>query len=294
MRPVFTLRRALGNLARGWVSALLTTAVIAVCLFLAGLYLQMALAGAQVLEGWRSELRVTFFLRPQASDQAVAALSARLSASPAVESVTLVTREQAREEFRSMVGDEGLAGQEDLALPPSLRVTLRPASRTTRGVEEALAAAGSDPAVEEARYGKEGLVRIESAARLLGAAGGLVGALLLLAAVFVIAVTLRLAIISRREELETLRFVGATETFIRAPFLLEGSLQGLAGGGAALGALLLLHRAAAERLGDLVPLLFGLEAIPFLPPPAAAGLVAAGVVLGGAGSLLALSRLPRP
>jgi cell division transport system permease protein len=105
-----------------------------------------------------------------------------------------------------------------------------------------------------------------------------------------VANTIRLAVYARADEIEILRLVGATRGYIRAPFILEGLLQGLLGAALALLLLFAGYRFLVWRLGLAPAGLLALGAGRFLEPLQVAGLLVAGAVLGGMGSLLSVRR----
>jgi cell division transport system permease protein len=293
LRP---LSRALANLRTAWAQTLITSGIIAVCLFLVGGYLVLSHNLARARTGWERRVGLTIWLAEGTSREEASVLTAKAAAQPEAERADFVGREQAMEEFRGLMGEDAraLAGLADLPLPVSIRVTLRPAFRDRAGVEALAARLSGERGVGEVSWGREWLSRAESLAGLLTLVGGVLGGVLALSAVFIIANTIKLTVLARAEEIATLRLVGATEGFIRLPFFIEGSLQGLAGGILGLAALAVLHRALAPRLAEFAGPALLLEHLEYLPPHAAAGLVLGGMALGAFGSLAAVGRPPRP
>jgi cell division transport system permease protein len=147
--------------------------------------------------------------------------------------------------------------------------------------------------LSDLRYGQEWLERFESFVSLLRLAGAILGGFLLFAALFIVANTIKLTLYARRDELEIMALVGATPMFIKSPFLLEGALQGALGGGLAVaGAYALFQLFLQQGLNSLL-LASGVERVTFLPLSWQLLLIAAGVLLGLAGSLLSLRKLVR-
>ncbi len=105
--------------------------------------------------------------------------------------------------------------------------------------------------------------------------------------------TLRLAVFARRDEIEIMKLVGATDAFVSAPFLIEGLLQGLIGAAVAVGALLVAHAAVVPRLRAAIALADGLRLADTLPPPLLLGLVLGGGAVGLLGSALSVARTLR-
>ncbi len=142
----------------------------------------------------------------------------------------------------------------------------------------------------EVDYGAAWLERLQALLAGARTAGLALLALLAGGTAVLVSNTLRLAVFARREEIEIMKLVGATDAFVGAPFLIEGALQGLLGGGLAAGALLGLHAALAPRVVAAVGLAAPLTREAVLPWPLLLGLAGGGALLGLTASGLALFR----
>jgi len=199
-------------------------------------------------------------------------------------SVTFVSKTQAWEEMRQQVGDPSLLDAvEDNPLPASLRIRLKPTLLTPDSMDAAAKQVSAFPEVEDVRYGAEWVRRLDQLGAGLRLATLVIGAIVALAVVFVLHNTIRLTVLARRQQVEVMSRLGATDGFIAWPFVLEAMFE------AALAALLAL--AAVFALQEaLAPHLFGLA---FLPPLWAAAFLAAAVALAWLAAWLALSRVLR-
>ncbi|HEX6850780.1 MAG TPA: permease-like cell division protein FtsX [Candidatus Polarisedimenticolaceae bacterium] len=271
-------------------AAVLATATVAAVLFVGGLAL---LVGANVrasLEAWSRDARVEIYLAEGASATAIDGVRARLEALPGVSRVVFVGKDEAlrrfRLVFRSLADLPAELGENPL--PASFEAYVEPgpaADETARLVE---AAVGSEPVVEEVRFDRAMLARVES---MLGVArwgvGG-IGALVAAAVIFVVAGVTRLAVYARRDEVDVMLLVGATPSFVRGPFLLAGAAQGLLAALVALGSVELARRTALAYSGADPAALVGLALGRPLPASAAGALLAAGVAVGLASSWAAV------
>jgi cell division transport system permease protein len=122
-------------------------------------------------------------------------------------------------------------------LPASYRVYLSAETETPGNVEKLVREINSVEGVEDAVYGREWLANLEKAARSVGTVGAAVGGVLGAAAILVVISTIGLAVYARRQTIAIMKIVGATDAFVRAPFVVEGFIIGLVGGVLALGAL---------------------------------------------------------
>ncbi len=290
-----SLRRATGNLRKNWVISLITVAIISVCLFLVGGYVLLTANLGQAVRTWRSDLRVTLYLQDGASEEDAAALQDRLSSFPEVKSVAYISKDQALSDFTASLGPDAgiLDGLAQNPLPASLVITPRPEFGTSGGILAVVRRIGDVPVVQDIDYGQDWLGRVEDLLGVLrlGAVG--LGVILSLAAVFIISNTIRITVMARREELEIMRLVGATEGFIRMPFLLEGAIQGTLGACMALGLLAGVHQIIKARLDAGLLSTLGLESLVFLDGQSAVALLAGGMLLGGLGSLASVGKFSR-
>jgi len=287
VRPVYFTRRALEGMARGPYVALVGTATIFVALFAVGL-LAGVLGGAErVLSAWAGQVRISAYLAP--GTDLAAARAAVAAAAPGLE-VRAVPAAAALRQLSEELGDQAhvLDGVGPGVIPDAVDV-LAPGI-SLAGARALAAELRALPGVADVDYGNAWLEKLEtlvSRARL--AAVALFAALAVATAVLV-GNTLRLAVFARREEIEILKLVGATDAFVSTPFLIEGLLQGLAGGALAVGALAGLHALLVPRLQAAVGVAGALRLTDTLPPALLLGLLGGGAAVGLLGSALAVMR----
>lgn len=284
---------ALSNAVRGIRTARATSALavvtIAVVLVLIGSGSLLVSNMNRIIDDFGSDLQVTAFLDASVGNDEQRALAARVGAAPGVERVEIVTRDQALERFERIAGSaELLAGLEDNPLPASLEIFLLPEARNAASIEILDDALDGLPGIEELAHGQEWLEGYTRAISLIQGGSTLLGVVLGLAALLIVANTIRLAVYARRDELDILALVGASRTFVRVPFLLEGTLQGLLGG---LLALLLLFGGYELLLPQVrygLDLMVGNAELRFFTSAEMVRLVASGAGLGFLGSITAL------
>ena len=300
MSPLAHLRLFVATALRGMRQSPYVHAVavltLGLALFAVGLSLGVvrwvdALSGA--LGG---EVELTVYLAEghgQAQAEALADLARRRSPGA---TAAVVSPSAAMDRLGQQLGDLG-AALEDLPqgpLPWSVEVRVAPEGRTPEVLSALAAELRALPAVSGVDYAEQAVARLEGLRRALRW-GGLL-ALLLVAGVTVVVVsaTLQLAIYARREEIEIQKLVGATDAFVKAPFLIEGVLQGLLGAGVAALALWATGRLAAPHAAQWLAFLVGPTGLPRLDEPAVLlQLCAAGVCMGLAGSFVAVGRFLR-
>ena len=270
----------------------LTAAVIGVALALpAGLY--TVLENARSVTGTLDRsAELSLFLVPTLPPERAEDLRARLLERGEILAVRLITPEEARAEYRQAVGQEdplaALGGENPL---PAVLV-VSPASGVSTPEAAARLAAELDalPEVEQAQYDLEWVRRLGGILALLERALGVVAGLFALGVVVIVGNTVRLGIDNRRDHIEVARLCGATDAFVRRPFLWSGALQGMVGGMVAVvlvAACLLALQGPVERLAALYASGFRLT-LPGLGPSLA--VLGAGALLGWLGSWLAVGR----
>jgi cell division transport system permease protein len=242
-------------------------------------------------ERWAHAGRASIYLKDNAAAQDVESLKAALSAVPGVIGVKYVSAAQARAEFgHKETGPRGeLAALPVEAFPASIEIEVRP-DLTDAELSEIVLKLRQLPAVEDVETYQAWTERLGRLIR-----GGVAAAALLALVVFasvlaVVGSTIRLALQRRRTEVEVLKLVGATDRFIKGPFLVEGMSQGALGATGAIVLLGTLFLVVRGRLDAELALLVGVEPS-FLPWHVALGMVVVGMVLGMLAALLGLRRL---
>jgi cell division transport system permease protein len=272
--------------------SLLTSATIAAALLIAGLYV-MAL---QNLEGlalvWGRTATMTAIVNDAVPAAERPGLAARLQAKQGVERTVVVTPLEALERFKSR-GSAAAAlveGVSEDVLPAVIEVHLRGGFTDLQNVERLAGEIRAIPGLVDVDYGKQEFERLAALLELLRIGGLIAGLLVAAATAFIISNTIRLTVFARRDEIIILRLVGATAWFVRMPFLIEGALWGIAGGGIAAAGLWLSDLLLAPRLSVAIADVVGGLDLHLFMPEVALGLLAAGMVVGIAGSALAVGR----
>ena len=257
---VFSIRRAWQGFWRNALMSLAATAtMVLMLLLLAGFWILRT--GLQAgLDYTESKVEVVADLKNEANDDQVDAVQAALLEMPEVDAVEYVSKEEALARYRATLQEQG---EEDLTryldanpLPASLEVKLVDASIFGNVVEFLRA----DPAVEKVKEGQKTVDSLLAITNVLSTAGTVVLVVIAFIVLFIIVNTIRLAVVARAEEIEIMRLVGASDAFIRWPFVFEGAMVGLLGAVLTLGLLYV----AAEPIGRfmigffaVLPLTFG-------------------------------------
>lgn len=289
---VVLLRNTAAGLRASPTTAAVATATIALCLLLVGAFALLVSNMERLLDRFGQEIRVSAYLADDLSVADQRSLLERVRRIPGVEGVQLVTKAQALARFRASASGRAdlLEGLDENPLPASLEIALVPARRNEAGLAALARALQGLPGITDVGYGHEWVEGYAKAVGLLRGAGIAIGGVLALATLLIVANTIRLSVYARRDEIEILRLVGASRAFVGLPFVLEGLVQGLAGGVLALGLLYGLFRLLLPLFAGGLEILLGFMTPAFLGSSGAVWLVAAGVILGGLGSGWALAQ----
>ena len=291
---VYFLRKALENIWTNPFLSLVTLSTIAISMLILGLFSLIYLNVQQSLHQMGGELQITAYLQETISSEQAEVLRSKVADWPEVEGITYISKEQALARFRSQLREYAgiLEGLKENPLPASLELTLMPQYGRSGNIKELSTRLGRLPGVAEVQYGRKWMAKLRVFIEVMKLVGITVGGLLLIATIFVISNTIKLTFYSRREELEIMRLVGATDFFIKAPFLIEGLLHGLGGALLAAGGLSLLILFLFSHL-DL-PLRLAVMAGSLPTGQLVAGFLGLGLLLGVLGSMVSLRRFLRP
>lgn len=296
MRPLLqhVLRRSLRSLRENLGLNLVSTGVIAAAMMLMGLTLVVVGNLSRVVETWDRDVHLSAYFFADVPEARRLELRDAVAARPEVQEVRYVSEAEAGAWLREVVPEIRPVLDElgDSVLPSSLEVLLLP-QHTGPGQVEAFARSLGDADFTEVDHGQEWVQRFNAFLSLLRVLGVALGSLVLTATVFLVANAMHLVVYARREELETMKLVGATWGFIVAPFLIEGAVQGLVGGGLALGALYALHGVLVNRLGEALQVALSDTPLVFLPIGQVVGLLLVSVALGTLGCFTASRRFWR-
>lgn len=294
----YFVKESLISFRRNWVMSLGAVITIYLSLLLVGVSVGSSMIAGQIVKSVEQKVSIRVFLKDGAAPEDVSALQAALQADPRVKTVKYTSKEEAYEEFKKSYASspEMLEQLSVNPFPASLDIeTHKPqdvpaVAESIKGNQTFLKVCDRpDDPERSIRYGKEWVGRLFSFTRILRIVGILFIIMLAVISLIFINNTIRLAIYARRKEIGIMRLVGASNWFIRMPFLLEGLLQSL------LGALLAIASLAAFQIFAMPRI----EAeVPFLPislPPGAALQIAVILIVGGsiiglAGSGFALRR----
>jgi cell division transport system permease protein len=291
MFSIGTTRRARRGMLREWRLHALSVFSLAVAFVCLGAALLVLTNLKAVEERWARAGRASIYLKESATQEDVAAFKAALAKVPGITAVRYVSSGEARTEF----GERELGQKSELAALP---VEAFPASieiEVQREMTDAELAAIVDkmkllPAVDDVETYQAWTDRLARLVRGGVAASALLALVVFAAVLAVVGSTIRMALHRRRSEVEVLKLVGATDRFVKGPFVMEGSIQGALGAMGAIALLAVLFFIVRGRLDAELAALVGVEPT-FLPWHVALGMVTLGAALGAGAAMASLRKL---
>lgn len=242
------------------------------------------------IQGWDETWSMSIYLRDDVSDDQRQALTSYLSRLPSAEIKEFISKDAALREFKHILGPRAslLDGLEANPFPASIEVAFSKGTTQSQDLHAVQDEIERMAGVEEVQFSEEWLGRFESFIHMARVFGFVVVGLLCVGVLFIISNTIKLTIYSRREEIEVMKMVGATDWFIRVPFLVEGFLQGLISGTLSIAILFLLYFGLSVKKAQW----FGLAGlgVDFLPLEYTLFIVILCMLLGLFGSFVAIGR----
>jgi cell division transport system permease protein len=286
------LARAFRGIREHTYLSVVGTGVIAAALLLIGMFAMVTTNVRSLLGTWERDVHVSAYFRPGVDDAAQAAVVQALAGRPEVESVHYVSAAEASGWMQERMPELApvLTDLGPTALPASVEITLRPAYTSPSALAAFVASIQESGPYEDVDYGQEWVARVDTFLSVLTALGVALGALIAVAATFLVGNTIHLVVFARRDELEIMRLVGATDRYILAPFLVEGAAQGAVGATVAVLGLWAAHQGLLTRLQAVLALALGADGLRFLPLFGVVGLYAVGMGLGAGASWGAVRR----
>ena len=283
----YVVRETASNLRRNLLMTSAAVLTVAVSLSLVGGALLLKQGVSKASLQWRGGVELSVFMLPEASPSQSEAIERELSQMPEVKRVTYVDQEAAFREFKQMFANSPdlVESVEATDLPPSYRVVPKNADF----VDVVGRRFENQPGVKEVVFARDVVETLLKVTRAFQIGIVAVAGVLLLSAVLLILNTIQMAIFARRREVAVMKLVGATNWFIRVPFMLEGMVQGIVGATAAFGVVALVRNLLAGAVGDNT---LGNQLLPPSGDVIGTGIFVlfAGAVIGTVGSAFAVRR----
>ena len=242
------------------------------------------------MNAWEKGIRLTAYLDADVMEPARLEIKENIRSAKGVAQIRFISSDEAFSQLQEQLKRHAsiLTGLDKNPLPDAFEIQLAAAARDLGQVERIAQKIESVEGVAEVEYGQQWLGRFLNIFNLFRLAGYAIGGIFFMATVFIVANTIRLMLYSRREEIDIMRLVGATNGFIKAPFYIEGLIQGASGGIIGTAALFLAYTLVVSNIQQDFSgsLLF----IRFLPPWIFLSIILCSMVVGWLGCFLSLKQ----
>jgi len=232
-----TFREAMLTFKRAPLLSVLSVTTIAFSLFVLGLFGLVVVNLQDALHSVEERVEIVAYILPGTPIEATAQALKDVEAFPEVQTATYVSEEEALTRARAELVEfrDVLRELERNPLPASIEIKLKPGFRDADHVAAVAERMSGFGFVDDVRFGREWVENVDRLRGLAAAVGLVVGAAFAVVAIIIIGTTIRMAVLQRSREIAIMRLVGATDGFVRRPFLLQGAIKGLLGGAVALG-----------------------------------------------------------
>lgn len=253
----YVIKEGIAGLKRARLASFTAIFSLFVAVLLLGVLARVSYNAYEVAQSLKQSIDVEVFLN-EVNDNTMQALEQRLENEELIEEVTYISADSAAAIFKEEFGTGAASMAELNFLPPSFRLVVAPNTNIER-VDSLITEIETSESVDEIRFNQQLLQMMEQRFRTVSMAGGGLGVLILLAALVLVFNTIRLTIYAKRDLIKAMKLVGATNGFIRRPFVVEGIIQGLIAGLLAIG---VMYIGFQFILPEYVPQ-FGVLAWPF-------------------------------
>ncbi len=287
----YFIKEAVISLKRNGLMSIASITTVALSLLILGMFLIMVLNLNNMASNLESQVQVSVYLQEGLSDVEIREVGTRITKIPGVNQVLFIDKEEAMNRFKERLGEQqsilqALDGNNPL--PNAFEVKMDKPKR----VKPVAQTISQFKGVENAKFGQEVVEQLFSLTKMIRVFGVILIAFLALAALFIISNTIRITVFARRKEIGIMKYVGATDWFIRWPFLLEGIILGFGG---ALVAVVLLNRTYGALIHQVYESLAFLPLIPQYPfiTNISILLLLVGTGIGALGSTISLRKFMR-
>jgi cell division transport system permease protein len=291
---IYSFQEGLLTIWRNKLISLLSIATIAVSFTVLGMFVLLAVNVGALADTYGEALVMHVFLKDNLAAEQTQEVGERLREDDRIRSVTFIDQEAAEERFAELFPDEDriLRNLEEDILPASYEIVLRKGSGNDN-LDELAADLEEMPEVDSVLYDRQWVETLETAGRWVTYAGLILGGMLIFAAVVTTSNIIKMNVLSRREEIEIMRLVGAEGIYVRGPFVVGGIIQGLLASLLSLGFLYGLHSIVSFFLARTdINWLRGLQ-VQFLPLEYLILFMCGGLIVGTLASLLSIGNVGR-
>jgi len=289
MMTIF-IKRAIQDVLGNRFLNMVTVITIALSILIVSSFTLFFINATDVMDVWKKGIRIMAYLKPEHVRKNLSDIQQAIQSITGVQDAIFVSKDEALNLLKAQMRRQAslFENLKENPLPDAFEVRIIPASQRGEEVEMLAARIESLPEIEEVEYGQSWVGKFTSIINLFRLAGYAIGALFFMAAVFIVANTIRIVLYSRREEIEIMRLVGAADGFIKTPFYIEGLILGAMGGIIGIGALFLIFLLISANVQQ--SMVAGLFQLRFLSMEGTGAILTGSMFAGWLGCYLSLKQ----
>lgn len=230
MAFLYTMKEGFSGFRRARLSSVITIFTMTISLLLLGLFAIIYQNTNSIIQSFRDKVEMEVFIAAETDPARIDSIGTVLSEVPGIAGSQYISKAEAARIFKREFGEDINAVLDFNPLPASFKLRLQPEYRNSDSAKAVHAALSGIEGVDDVVYRKTLLELLDKRVKVFIGASAAIGLTLLIAAIFLVSNTIRLTIYAKRKLIATMKLVGATRSFIRMPFLIEGMLHGLMGG----------------------------------------------------------------
>jgi cell division transport system permease protein len=287
---ILFFRRAVEDFRNNRLLNIVTLLTISLSILIASAFILFFINTSEIMNFWKKGLRIMAYLKADVPRSELSNIKQQIQAMDGVESLRFISKEDALNQLKAQMQRQAslFDNLDKNPLPDGFEIEISPANQSWEKIESLAAQIESLDAVEEVEYGQKWFGHFTQLFELFTITGYAMCTIFVMAAVFIMANTIRLVIYSRRDEIEIMRLVGAAERFIKIPFYIQGLLQGALGAGIGLIVLFAVFLFLASNIEQ--GFFSGFFNIRFLSPLIAGAILLTSALAGWLGSYISLKQ----
>ena len=283
-------KRAIDDIFKNSFLNLVSVITISLSILIASAFILFFINTGDIINSWKNGLRIMAYLKPQLNHTEKDFLKQSIQTMDGVQSVRFIPKDEALHLLKTQMANQAsvLENLTENPLPDSFEIRMTADIESWQRIASLATQIDGLVNVDEVEYGQRWIGRFINIFNLFRIAGYAMGTLFFVAAIFIVANTIRLVIYSRREEVEIMRLVGATDSFIKIPFYIVGLIQGALGAAIGTGLLYLLFSLMSVNVEqEFLPGLFRLK---FIPPSILGAILIGSMLVGWLGCYISLKQ----
>ena len=267
-----------------------TIITIAISILIVSAFALFFVNANEIINSWKKGIKIMVYLKSDTPETNTSELIRKIQLMEGIRNVRFISKDEAFQELKKQMKRQSslFENLKENPLPDAFEIQLNASFQNQQKVEMLATKLESLPRVDEVEYGQRWLGQFTNFFNLFRFTGYAMGSLFFIAALLIVANTIRLVLYSRRDEVEIMRLVGATDSFIKAPFYIQSLIQGAFGGIIGLAVLFVSFLLISSRMGQgISPDLFTIR---FLSPGAFCGIILVSIFVGWIGCYLSLKQ----